>query len=83
MSATLSTVSWTGTVRGVFVPWRFILPVVALLALLGGGLVRRGRIRHGACRRCGYDLSGSRSSRCPECGTTVEAAAAGADAPAR
>jgi hypothetical protein len=71
MSAALSTVSWAGTVHGVFVPWRFILPIAALLAVGGWWLARGRRPRHGACARCGYDLSGSASARCPECGMEI------------
>jgi tRNA(Ile2) C34 agmatinyltransferase TiaS len=26
----------------------------------------------GACQKCGYDLTGNASGRCPECGTTIE-----------
>lgn len=29
------------------------------------------RIRAGLCRKCGYDLRGIYSSRCPECGTPI------------
>ena len=29
---------------------------------------RRQRMEQGLCVRCGYDLRGSESSRCPECG---------------
>jgi hypothetical protein len=29
------------------------------------------RYRSGYCRRCGYDLTGNVSGRCPECGTEI------------
>jgi hypothetical protein len=32
----------------------------------------RRRILAGECRRCGYDLTGNVSGRCPECGVAVE-----------
>jgi hypothetical protein len=39
--------------------------------------LRRRRLRHrrklGLCLHCGYDLRGSESPRCPECGTTRSA----------
>jgi hypothetical protein len=35
---------------------------------------RRRRLR-GCCRRCGYDLTGNVSGRCPECGTAIHAEA--------
>jgi predicted Zn-ribbon and HTH transcriptional regulator len=28
------------------------------------------RLEPGACRICGYDITGTDSIRCPECGTT-------------
>src|SRR5436309_1373752 len=42
--------------------------------------VRRRRRRLGLCLRCGYDLRGSPSGACPECG--AGSAAAGAAGPA-
>ncbi len=32
----------------------------------------RRRIPRGHCRRCGYDLTGNVSGKCPECGTACE-----------
>lgn len=32
----------------------------------------RRRAESGACLHCGYDLTGSTSGRCPECGEAVE-----------
>ncbi len=34
---------------------------------------REGKPRQGHCRRCGYDLTGNVSGRCPECGAVVPA----------
>jgi hypothetical protein len=31
----------------------------------------RRRIPQGHCRKCGYDLTGNVSGRCPECGTII------------
>jgi hypothetical protein len=42
-------------------------------------LVKRSRrvaLRHGMCARCGYDLRGSPTGRCPECGVVSERASA-------
>ncbi len=36
----------------------------------------RRRIPPGHCPRCGYDLTGNVSGRCPECGAAVPAGAA-------
>lgn len=51
-------------------------PVVGLLfaPLMGfifGPVRRRLRSMRGQCRGCGYDLSGMRHARCPECGRRV------------
>jgi hypothetical protein len=32
---------------------------------------RRMKIPSGCCQRCGYDLTGNVSGRCPECGMTI------------
>jgi len=32
---------------------------------------QRERVARGLCPRCGYDLTGNVSGRCPECGTRV------------
>jgi hypothetical protein len=40
----------------------------AAAVLLDRGGAREGAIEHGACRRCGYDLSRFGGTRCPECG---------------
>jgi len=44
--------------------WVPLVPTLALSGLLG----RRGASFPGACRACGYDLKGTASGRCPECG---------------
>ena len=47
------------------------------LALIGVAPVIRGPVRQlwrqwkGWCRDCGYDLTGNRSGRCPECGVRL------------
>ena len=55
----------------------FLLFIVTALAI-GAGLarlvnwtrpVRNYPVRH--CRRCGYDLTGNVSGRCPECGAVA------------
>jgi hypothetical protein len=60
------------------VPYWFIATTSALLPAVA--LVRwlraRRRRQAGQCCRCGYDLRGS-SQRCPECGTIIDAMAAG------
>ncbi len=37
---------------------------------------RRRRTRPGTCSKCGYDLTGNVSGRCPECGEVVPVASA-------
>ena len=50
-----------------------ILAVALLVGVVAGVVVFiKGRRREGTdptCSRCGYDLTGSESNRCPECGT--------------
>jgi hypothetical protein len=41
----------------------------ALLVILA--VVRLRKHRRGICARCGYDLTGNVSGRCPECGTPL------------
>ncbi len=54
----------------------FALSVLVVLLLIGTGMVvlikaqRRGREGSDpTCGQCGYNLTGSESNRCPECGT--------------
>jgi hypothetical protein len=42
-----------------------------VIAFVRGPLRRYRRRRMGRCRKCGYDLTGNVSGRCPECGTPV------------
>lgn len=54
------------------------LPIWVFLALLAVATAvlwwfDRRRIPAGHCRRCGYDLTGNISGRCPECGTVASA----------
>ncbi|HVP12160.1 MAG TPA: hypothetical protein VMV94_13365 [Phycisphaerae bacterium] len=46
--------------------WVFLTPLLVATALLWW--LDRRRIPPGHCRRCGYDLTGNTSGRCPECG---------------
>jgi len=65
------------------VPLSGELPLLLLILLATGVpyfvFLERARVieRRGfRCRRCGYDLQGQVESRCPECGTEFDAAAA-------
>ena len=44
------------------------------------GFLRRRWRREGRCLRCGYDLTGNVSGRCPECGESIGSEGAGSDA---
>ncbi len=57
--------NWAFTV--IRVPLWIPLSVILLLWLLA----RRKRPTPGHCVKCGYDLTGNRSGRCPECGTAA------------
>ncbi|MHC4081174.1 MAG: hypothetical protein ACYS15_04700 [Planctomycetota bacterium] len=52
----------------------FLLPLLLVPAAIGfvhgGGFLRREPVRHGVCRRCGYDMRGG-GSHCPECGSAL------------
>lgn len=58
--------------------YSFLLPLWIPLLLLAIPTVywwRRGSLMPpGHCRKCGYNLSGNVSGRCPECGAVVETA---------
>lgn len=49
------------------------VPLWSLLLFFGAAtwLLRSKRIAPGHCTRCGYDLTGNVSGRCPECGSAV------------
>lgn len=54
-------------------PWMFLLvfaayPIWFILGPLRRERRRRKRLREGHCLNCGYDLRGSDSGVCPECG---------------
>ena len=57
-------------------PYMLIIPVWPLvpvvLVVTAVRLRRDLRIPPGHCQRCGYDLTGNVSGRCPECGTGTE-----------
>lgn len=53
---------WTEWIMPLWIP--LVPPLLLILAL------RRQNLP-GSCRRCGYDLTGNVSGRCPECGTAV------------
>jgi hypothetical protein len=64
-----------GPSRGGFV-WRFVLPLWMPLIPVGVWVAwvvravwRTRRPRPHACPKCGYDLRGLPTGRCPECGT--------------
>ena len=57
--------------------WEIHFPLwlpAAILVLLGIWGIRATRFPAGACASCGYDLRGSESKRCSECGAAIEAA---------
>ncbi|MHC5110183.1 MAG: TFIIB-type zinc ribbon-containing protein [Planctomycetota bacterium] len=45
-----------------------LLVSAGMMLLLTGPMLRWHRIWKGWCESCGYDLRGSKSGRCPECG---------------
>lgn len=53
-----------------------LLSVQPVIATIRGPLRRSRRRRRGRCLRCGYDLTGNDSGRCPECGEPHRAATA-------
>lgn len=65
-----------GPYRTTWIVFPFWLPT-GLLTCVGTIPVARGPVRRrwrrfrGCCESCGYDLTGNRSGRCPECGTRL------------
>jgi hypothetical protein len=57
----------TTTLRVLYVPLVFVLPVMAAVSAWLLWLGRR-RDTSGHCRVCGYDLAGLGGAGCPECG---------------
>jgi hypothetical protein len=61
--------AWNGLVESAWPP------VAGVVLLLGAGVVARmvmvGLPGPGGCRSCGYDLTGVKSGKCPECGEGV------------
>jgi hypothetical protein len=55
--------------------WILLTPLAVATGLLWW--IDRRRIPSGHCRRCGYNLTGNISGRCPECGTACELNAEG------
>lgn len=49
-----------------------VLLVYPVYAVLRGPILRRRRAKRGQCLECGYDLRGSPSGVCSECGAPVE-----------
>jgi hypothetical protein len=50
-------------------PWWFVCLLLGLM-VTWGVRARRRWVGH-ACTKCGYDLRGNESGRCPECGQTI------------
>lgn len=58
---------WSGYYAPVL-PGVAIQVAAAALLTLGARRVRASRFLAGHCRRCGYNLTGNTTNRCPECG---------------
>lgn len=71
------TADWSQSTVGHW--WEFNLPLWAVLLVVSGPLLRtvyqrwRHRMPPGTCTKCGYDLTGNVSGRCPECGAPIRA----------
>ncbi len=64
----LPTYFFGGAGSGVIIPLWLLLLLTFIPTFI---LWRRDRIPPGHCQRCGYDLTGNVSGRCPECGEAV------------
>lgn len=65
---------WGFSVRGfVFPLWYAAAGALAfpIIARIRSVLRQRRRLRRGLCLRCGYNLTGNTTGRCPECATAV------------
>ena len=61
--------------RGLVAPlWPALLACVLLIGVPAACLAWRDRPRPGYCSRCGYNLTGNITGRCPECGHVAEGA---------
>ncbi len=54
------------------------IAIVAIMQIISRSPLWKRRTRSGFCK-CGYDLTGNVSGRCPECGTPVDAVKSAAD----
>jgi hypothetical protein len=63
---------WSLGILPLWIPAVVLAIATALLWYLD-----RRRIPPGHCRKCGYDLTGNVSGRCPECGTEIKSVRAG------
>jgi hypothetical protein len=55
----------------VVVSWGYALAIAAVVAIPFRWLRKTTPPKTGQCQKCGYDLTGNVSGRCPECGTLV------------
>ncbi|MGB0717341.1 MAG: hypothetical protein ACPGXK_15795, partial [Phycisphaerae bacterium] len=53
-------------------PFVISIMVVCVAVAAWRVLIQRRKAKHGNHCRCGYDLTGNRSGRCPECGIGLE-----------
>lgn len=62
----LTTITW------VEIPLYIPLGILLLLTALSWYKAIQHRVLPGHCQKCGYDLTGNTSGRCPECGEKTE-----------